>query len=258
MQQIDKVKFGKFIAELRRDRKLTQKELAQSLFISDKAVSKWETGASLPDTALLVPLSELLGVSVTELLLCRRLEEEDHISHETTEDVVKAAMNYKDVQERAWVKSGRWVLIYPFALITGGLGLWFGYRSGASALTVYTVAILASIFGAYFCFFVKTRLPAYYDDNRISGVYDSPFLMNVPGLYFNNSNWPYIILVGRIWSCTAAAAYPVINWLFSVYAAGFWAKVELYVCLFLVLGGLFVPMYIVGKKYEQNNAQRLK
>lgn len=250
MQQIDKLKFGKFISGLRREKGLTQKELAERLFISDKAVSKWETGASIPDTALLVPLSEILGVSVTELLLCRHLENEDTLSHEVTEDAVKAAVGYNDAQPRAWSSSGRWALIYPLALIAGALGLWLGYRSGASALTVYTVAILASIFGAYFCFFVKTRLPAYYDDNKVSGVYDSPFRMNVPGLYFNNSNWPYIILVGRIWSCVALAVYPLLNLLLSMDAAGFWAKAELYVCLIFVLGGMFIPMYAVGKKFE--------
>lgn len=250
MQQIDKAKFGKFIAELRRDKGFTQKDLAERLCISDKAVSKWETGASIPDTALLVPLSEILGVSVTELLLCRRLENEDRISHETTENAVKTAISYQDVQERAWVKSGRWRLIYPLALIIGALGLWLGYRVGASALTTYTVTLLGAIFGAYFCFFIKTKLPAFYDENKINGVYDGVFRMNVPGLYFNNSNWPYIILAGRIWSCAVMAAYPVINWLFSVYAAGFWVMAELFICLFFVLGGLFIPMYIVGKKYE--------
>ena len=70
MFEIDKGKFGAFVAELRREKGYTQKEVARRLFLSDKAVSKWETGASIPDTALLIPLAELLGVSVTELLLC--------------------------------------------------------------------------------------------------------------------------------------------------------------------------------------------
>lgn len=46
MFEIDKRKFGAFIAELRKERGMTQKELAEKLFISDKAVSKWETGVS--------------------------------------------------------------------------------------------------------------------------------------------------------------------------------------------------------------------
>lgn len=66
MFEIDKQRFGKFVAELRKEKGVTQKELAKELFISDKAISKWETGVSIPDTALLVPLANLLGVSVTE------------------------------------------------------------------------------------------------------------------------------------------------------------------------------------------------
>lgn len=50
---------------------------------------------------------------------------------------------------------------------------------------MYTVFLLAAIFGLYFCFFAKDKLPKYYDENKISAVQDAPFRMNVPGLYFN-------------------------------------------------------------------------
>lgn len=86
---IDKQAFGAFVAQLRREKGLTQKELARELYVSDKAVSKWETGASIPDTALLVPLAELLGVTVTELLLCRRQVDQAPMDARTVEDVVE-------------------------------------------------------------------------------------------------------------------------------------------------------------------------
>ena len=57
MFALDKEQFGSFVAQLRKEKGLTQKELAQRLFLSDKAVSKWETGNSLPDVSLLVPLA---------------------------------------------------------------------------------------------------------------------------------------------------------------------------------------------------------
>lgn len=59
---------GRFIAALRREKGLTQKQLAQMLAVTDKAVSRWETGKGLPDTALLAPLATALDVSVGELL----------------------------------------------------------------------------------------------------------------------------------------------------------------------------------------------
>ena len=68
MFRIDNQKFGAFVAELRREKGMTQKELAERLFVSDKAVSKWERGLSLPDISLLQPMADIFGVSVTELL----------------------------------------------------------------------------------------------------------------------------------------------------------------------------------------------
>jgi len=59
---------GTFIATLRKEKGWTQKEMASRLGVSDKAVSKWETGKSLPDMGILIPVSELLDITVDELL----------------------------------------------------------------------------------------------------------------------------------------------------------------------------------------------
>ena len=59
---------GKTIRELREKQKLTQKELAEKINVSDKAVSKWETGKGLPDVAIIEELAKALGTSITELL----------------------------------------------------------------------------------------------------------------------------------------------------------------------------------------------
>lgn len=59
---------GKIIKELREKRKLTQLELATRLNVSDKTISKWETGKGYPDISLIEPLSKALGVSVIELM----------------------------------------------------------------------------------------------------------------------------------------------------------------------------------------------
>lgn len=58
---MDTVKFGKFIREMRKERGLTQKQLAELLYVSDKAVSKWENGACFPDIKVLDALAEHLG-----------------------------------------------------------------------------------------------------------------------------------------------------------------------------------------------------
>ena len=65
---MDPVKIGLFILEKRKELNFTQKELAERLFITDKAVSKWERGISFPDISILIPLSEILNVSLYDLL----------------------------------------------------------------------------------------------------------------------------------------------------------------------------------------------
>ena len=67
---------GNTIKELREKKKLTQKELAEKLLISDKTVSKWETGRGLPDIGIIEDLARALDVSVAELLTgdCRQNE----------------------------------------------------------------------------------------------------------------------------------------------------------------------------------------
>lgn len=65
---MDALRIGKYIAEKRNVKGLTQKQLADQLMVSDKAVSKWERGVCLPNIELLLPMAEALGVSVTELL----------------------------------------------------------------------------------------------------------------------------------------------------------------------------------------------
>lgn len=65
---MDENKIGQFIAKLRKEKNMTQKDLAEQLHITDKAVSKWERGLSCPDISLLSPLAETLGVTTGELL----------------------------------------------------------------------------------------------------------------------------------------------------------------------------------------------
>lgn len=65
---MDQLKTGKFIAERRKMNNLTQAQLAEKLNITDRAVSKWETGKSLPDTAIMLDLCDILKISVNDLL----------------------------------------------------------------------------------------------------------------------------------------------------------------------------------------------
>lgn len=75
---MDQIRTGKFIASLRKEKELTQMMLADCLGISDKTVSKWERGAGLPDVSLMLPLCEVLGISVNELLAGEQMTDADY------------------------------------------------------------------------------------------------------------------------------------------------------------------------------------
>lgn len=76
---MDKEKFGHFVSALRKEKGMTQKDFAEKLFLTDKAVSKWERGLSFPDISLLEPIAEILDVTVLELLQGERILEEEAV-----------------------------------------------------------------------------------------------------------------------------------------------------------------------------------
>ena len=65
---MDRIKIGKFIAERRKTKNLTQLQLAEKLNITDRAISKWETGKGMPDSSIMMELCKELDISVNELL----------------------------------------------------------------------------------------------------------------------------------------------------------------------------------------------
>ena len=75
---MEPTRIGRFIAERRKALGLTQRQLAEQLSVSDKAVSKWETGRGLPDVLLMPPLCAVLGITVNDLLSGERVGEGDY------------------------------------------------------------------------------------------------------------------------------------------------------------------------------------
>ena len=84
---MDQEKIGKFIALKRKSVNLTQEELAEKLGITKNAVSKWERGLCLMDMSLLKPISEILGVSINEILAGEKIEEKD-IEKKSEENII--------------------------------------------------------------------------------------------------------------------------------------------------------------------------
>lgn len=89
---MDQEKIGKFIARCRKENKLTQAQLAEKLNVSDKSISRWENGKTMPDISLFEPLCEILNISIIELLKAKKItneKEDNKISVEVIKDYSK-------------------------------------------------------------------------------------------------------------------------------------------------------------------------
>ena len=76
---MNQIKTGQFIAQVRKEKNMTQAQLAEKLFISNKTVSKWETGKGMPEVSLMLPLCEALGINVNELLTGEKIPQKNYI-----------------------------------------------------------------------------------------------------------------------------------------------------------------------------------
>ena len=227
-------------------------ELAQKLNVTDKAVSKWERGVSLPDTVLLIPLANLLDVSVTELLMCERLPNNDILNPDKVEDIVKTAINYADeAPERAYHVKSNWIIIYGISLLICGISTFLNYTMEKPCMdSLITFVLMCAVCGAYFCCFVRTKLSRLYDENSVNVFYDGPIRMHVPGITFNNHNWPHIVQVLRLSFCLNMILIPLLNLMASSIAVVAWKNIGKYVFLVIILCSILLPIYVVGKKYE--------
>ena len=88
---MDQIKTGKFIADCRKSKKLTQAQLAEKLGITDRAISKWETGRAMPDVSIMLALCDVLGISVNELLCGEKIimENNDQKNEQLLLDMAK-------------------------------------------------------------------------------------------------------------------------------------------------------------------------
>lgn len=119
---MDQIQIGKFIAEERKRKNYTQRQLADILQISDKTVSKWERGNGFPEISLLLPLCEELGISVNELLSGERLSEVDY--KKKAEEHMVSFIQEKEENKKKWRLTG----------LVGGI-------AGVSFITILLVVI---------------------------------------------------------------------------------------------------------------------
>lgn len=114
---MDKERTGQLITELRKEKGMTQKQLADALYVTDKAVSKWERGLSFPDISMLEPISEVLGISVMEILAGERQDESETISRQEAQMLVNASVELSDEEIRHRKERSRLIIIILIVLL---------------------------------------------------------------------------------------------------------------------------------------------
>ena len=255
--ELDKQGFGIFLAQLRREKGWTQKELAERLFLSDKAVSKWERGLSLPDISLLLPLAEALGVSVTELLEGRRMPQEQHFTAEDVEQLIRKALKFQtESPETRKTRVRKYLPVYLLSVTAGiveALVVWkLGLAGSELAKTLlFLGAAFGAVYGAYALFWMNETLPRYYDENRISSFAQGALHIHIPGVYFNNRNWKFVLRAFRVWSLISPVLMP------PCIAAAEWVsgssglRLE-GVVLTLYIGSLFGALIVPAKRHEND------
>ena len=92
---MDAHKFGAFVAKCRKERNMTQADLALKIQVTDKAVSRWERGIGFPDINTIEPLANALEVSVLELMKSERMAA-NHVEKEEAAEVITDTLNMRD------------------------------------------------------------------------------------------------------------------------------------------------------------------
>ena len=120
---MNQAKVGKFIAELRKQKNLTQMQLAEKLGITDKAISKWETGRAMPDTSIMLELCDILCISVKDLL-CGEKTDMDNNSQGNEQLLLDMANELERKNKTIW--SCMWAI-----MIVSMIGLFAGLAIAA-------------------------------------------------------------------------------------------------------------------------------
>jgi len=167
---MEKKTIGKFISVLRRANGMTQRELAEKLFVSDKTVSRWECDECAPDLSLIPAIAEIFGITVDELLR----EEKNNTAGEadTVKPKAKSDKQFKTMLYNRFVKYKNLTMIsvglIALALISAMI-FNLGFLRGMVGFCVASVFLAASVI-CQICFASSAHLPVDYDENYCESI----------------------------------------------------------------------------------------
>lgn len=161
---MDTKKTGAFIAALRKQKGLTQQALAEQLFVTDKTVSRWETGCYSPPTDILAPLSEILGTTADEIILGsiageRRTEQACEISENSAVEQSSFSLKEKtEFYKKKWLREH----ILSCVLLAAGLVI---IIAAALLNHLYWAAWIAYLAALITAVIIRNNMMAYIERN---------------------------------------------------------------------------------------------
>ena len=150
---MDQSKIGAFLRELRKEKGITQEQLADELGVSGRTISRWETGNNMPDISLLVEIAEFFDVSIPEIIKGERKSEN---MREEIKEVAETMSDYANVEKARLLKSMRNLSINGFValliyLVLDQTGAYdrsslFRYIYGISETLIYVTVVMFPLY----------------------------------------------------------------------------------------------------------------
>ena len=161
---MDLIKIGKFIADCRKKKSITQEELAEKLNITDRAVSKWERGLSLPDAGKMIDLCNILEINVNELLNGERIDMKDY--EKKNEELLLELAKQDELKNKKMI-TDMYVLGFTTVVFYIGITLLASYTLKEGTLFGFVVVISTIILVIVALYVFKLEINAGYYECRI-------------------------------------------------------------------------------------------
>ena len=145
---MDLIKIGKFISSCRKEKNITQEMLAEKLYITDRAVSKWERGLSLPDADKMLDLCTILGINVNELLSGEKIDMKNN--EKKTEELLLELARQEEIKNKKMMMD-MWVIVITATIFYISIVLLSAFTLGEGVIfgiivCISTILLLATIF----------------------------------------------------------------------------------------------------------------
>ena len=157
---MDQLKIGKFIAECRKQKKLTQMQLAEKLNITDKAISKWENGKAMPDSAIMLELCDILCISVNELLNGEKISMEKN-NQKNEQLLLDMAKELERKNKTIWVSMLVIIIVSMIALLAGVLIAAFLIPEGVWQLVTIIGVCVVFLIPCFYALKLEVSVGAY-------------------------------------------------------------------------------------------------